>query len=258
MKKLAIFIVLVANISLAQTRVDFIKDFTRGELENVNYLNDFNQYDFSTIWTHTEEPLIFGIIGENHQRIRMKFISVKRNPKNKNEYFVYGKSKVKDHISEFKGTITLRKVLKLKKLSCGVDEMYKGEVKYEGVLIGDYVFKENKSEKGSGVFKGTIYSKWCIFNTSENQVDYDAMNNHSDSFENNSFIGVWQSFKTGKEKICNWGDYRVPMANDDFDNGVGDFNPSDKYLKFGWESYRKAQEYTDKKAREVEQEKWWE
>ncbi len=217
---------------MAQTRVDFIKDFTRGELENVNYLNDFNQYDFSAIWTHTEEPFIFGIIGENHQRIRMKFISVKRNPKNKNEYFVYGKSKVKDHIFEFKGTITLRKVLKLKELSCGVDNSYKGKVKYEGVVIGDYILKENKLEKGTGIFKGTVYSKWCVFNTSE-------------------------SFKTGKEKICNWGDYRVPMANDDFDNGVGDFNPTDKYLKFGWESYRNEKKYNDKKAREIEYEKWW-
>ncbi len=250
--------VLITYVSLtAQTQEDFLKGFVRGELNTTNYLNDFNVYDFSDIWTQTKETLIFGIIGKNHQRIRMKFLSVKKNPKNINEYFVYGKSKVKNNILEFKGTITLKKVLKLNRLSYGVDEIYKGKVKYQGVLIGDYFLKENSSKKGSGIFKGTVYSKWCIFNKSENQISYDTINNYSDSFENNSFIGTWKSFKKEKEKLCNWGDYRVPMANDDFDWGTGDFSPSDKYLKYGWEGYRNAKHNTNKKAIEIEYKKWW-
>ncbi len=256
MKKVVVFILLITNLSFSQTK-DFLKSFVQGEFDKTNYLNDFNTYNFSNVWTQTKETLIFGIIGENHQRIRIKLLSVKKNPKKGNEYFVYGKSKVKNNILEFKGTITLKKVLKLNKLSYGVDNMYKGKLKCQGILIGDYLLKENSSKKGSGIFKGTVYSKWCIFNKSEKQISYDNINNYSDGFENNSFIGTWKSFRTGKEKICNWGDYRVPMANDDFDWGVGDFSPSDKYLEFGWESYRKAQDSTNKKAIEIEQKKWW-
>ncbi len=250
---------IVPNYSFSQSK-EILEDICVYEHKfgASNYLNKFNSYDFSSVWTKTNEQLVYGIIGKNHQRIRIKFISVERNPNNKNEYIIYGKSKVKSNIREFRGKITMRKILKTKELSYGVDDMYyKGKIKCEGVLIADYYFKEKKSEKGTGVFSGEVYSKWCIFKESENQISYDDINDYSDSYKNNMFIGVWKSYKTKKTKLCNWGDYRVPMANDDFDIGACCFSPSDKYLKFGWETYRKSEIENDKKAKQLESIDWW-
>lgn len=41
-------------------------------------------------------------------------------------------------------------------------------------------------------------------------------------------------YNSNLKKICNWGDFRVPNSNCDFDIGVGDFSVSEKYWKNGW------------------------
>ena len=41
-------------------------------------------------------------------------------------------------------------------------------------------------------------------------------------------------YNSNTVKKCNWGDYRVPNINCDFDIGVGEFNVSDKYWNKGW------------------------
>lgn len=51
------------------------------------------------------EPL--GFIGENFQRFQIHFISAIKNPDNKLQYFIYGKTKVKENICSFQGTITV-------------------------------------------------------------------------------------------------------------------------------------------------------
>ena len=66
---------------------------------------------------------------------------------------------------------------------------------------------------------------------------------------------------TGKSKICNWGDYRIPLCND-LDIGTGEFSPNPKYLKNGWSNYIKAysnnsNQKVSKEAQQIENEKWW-
>ncbi len=251
-----LLLIFLSNATFAQNE-DFLQEFSRYELNDKNALNDFNQYDFSNIWTTTKESSIYGIIGNNHQRIRMKFLSVHRKANNKNQYVVYGKSKVKDNICDFQGTITLKKILQAKDFDNGVDQMYQGKLQDQGVLIADYRFKEDKNHYGCGVFTGKTYAKWVIYKDKQDKVAYDDISNYSDPYQNNAFIGVWKSYKSKKIKKCNWGDWRVPMAKDDFDWGVGDFSPSDKYLKFGWQGYRNAVINNDKHAKDEEYRAWW-
>lgn len=95
---------LLANFLFAQPNDEFLTEFLFGnELKLQNELGKYNQFDFSGLWTKTENYLIFGVIGQDHQRIRMKLISVEKSPINENVYFVYGKSKVKEIICDFKG-----------------------------------------------------------------------------------------------------------------------------------------------------------
>jgi hypothetical protein len=258
MTRLTIILLLLTNISFAQSNEWFLNDFLlENELRTENQLVEYNHFDFSCLWNKTDNNNILGIIGLEHQRIKIKLISVKKNPDNPNVYFVSGKSKVKETICDFNGTINLTEIKEVRKLHFGVDDEYADKgIKSQGVLIADYEFKENEEQKHSGIFKGQLYSKWYL--TSGNQMEYDDIQFISDGYTNNAFVGTWKSYTTGIEKICNWADYRVPKANQDFDIGAGEFSPSKKYYEQGWENYQKAWLYGDEEVKKSELEKWWE
>ena len=249
--------ILLTNISIAQSSNKFLSDFLQGdELKPKNALHEYNQFDFSKIWTITKNYNVLGIIGKEHQRLRIKLISIEKNQNDPDEYFVSGKSYVKGTICDFSGTIRLTEIKEVKELHFGVDNEYADKgIKSQGILIGDYEFKENREQSHSGIFKGKVYSKWYL--NSENQIEYDNIKFYSDGYMNNAFVGIWESYLTGKEKICNWADYRVPNTNPDFDIGVGEFSPSKKYYDKGWENYQKAWLYGDEQAKKIELDKWW-
>lgn len=204
-----------------------------GELKTKNELIKYREFDFSNIWMKTENLDIYGILGDEHQRIRVKILSVKKNPENLIEYLVVGKSMVNDTISDFQGTIYLTEFFEVNEIHFGVDDEYaeKG-IKSQGVLIAEYEFKERNDRNRGGVFKGKLYTKWYL--NSKNQIEYDNIEFISDGYMNNAFVGNWKSKKSEKEMICNWADYRVPNANADFDIGVAEFNVSEKYWNKGW------------------------
>ena len=235
MNKLILWgILLFTNSIIAQSDQHFLSNFLlEDELKSGNQLNELRQHNFSNIWNKTANEYIYGIIGEDHQRIRIKFLSINKNVENQNEYYVSGKSMVKDIVCDFFGTITLQIVNEVKELHFGVDDEYQNKgIKKQGILIAEYNFEQNAQQKDSGVFKGKLYSKWYLDKNDE--IKYDDIQSISDSYCNNAFIGVWKSNSTGKEKICNWGDWRVPNANQDFDIGAGEFSVSEKYWNRGW------------------------
>ena len=246
MKKLFWTLLIITNISFAQSNEKFLMDFLlEDKLKSENALSNYNQFDFDRLWTQTKNYNVLGIIGTDHQRIRIKMTSVKKDSNNSNNYIVLGKSLVKGTICDFEGIITLREIKEVEKLHFGVDNQYQNKgIKSQGILIADYEFKENKDQKHSGLFKGKLYSKWYL--NSDDQIKYDNIQSVADGYSNNAFIGVWKSYKTGKEKICNWADFRVPNANQDFDIGAGEFSPREKYYDKGWGDYKP-----------MDNKKWW-
>ena len=195
--------------------------------------NRYLEYNFSALWTKTDNELVYGIIGDEHQRIRIKLISIKRNQENPKEYFVVGKSCVKETICDFEGIVRISEIKTVKNLHFGVDNEYeKKGIKSQGILIATYEFKEDKEQAHSGIFSGQLYSKWYL--DSRNEIKYDDIQSISDGYLNNAFLGIWKSYSTSREKICRWADYRVPYANQDFDVGAGEFSVSEKYWDKGW------------------------
>ncbi len=173
MKLLIWILLLFTNISIAQSNEKFLTDFLlESELKSENVLDNYSQFDFSKIWELTENNNVLGIIGKEHQRLKIKLISIKKDQNNPNEYLVFGKSCVKGAICDFNGKITLTEIKEVKELHFGVDDEYldKG-IKSQGILIADYEFKENSEQKHSGIFKGILYSKWYL--NSKNQIKYD-------------------------------------------------------------------------------------
>ena len=203
-----------------------------------------------------KRPEILGFIGDNYQRLQIHFISIIKNQSNPYEYFAYGKTKVKGIIREFQGTIKITK-----------SKVYKENV--EGELYPNYKLGfaesevhlyEDRKENSTGFFSGKLKTNFII--DPSGVFRYDVLMFVADGFSNNQFIGTWTSYTTKTTKKSNWGDYRIPESKE-LDVGAGEFSIGDKYVKNGWENYKLAwQTYpeTDEviKAREKEDEKWWE
>jgi hypothetical protein len=264
MKNLIIILLLISNISIGQT-LDRLKENFKLEIDyqSENVLDKYKsfEYDFSNIWLVTENQNVYGIIGDEHQRISIKLISVFRVSNRPFLYEVYGKSKVKDNICGFYGNIVIKEIREVKELHFGLDDEYADKgIKNQGILIADYEFYESKEQKHSGIFTGTLYSKWYM--NSKNEIVYDNIEFISDGYLNNAFVGVWKNYSIGKEKNCNWADYRVPIAKLDFDIGAGEFSVSEEYWNKGWLDIALKNkipngaivlEKSDKKTKE-----WWE
>jgi hypothetical protein len=227
-----LFFLFVLN-AFSQEKVCRTAICDKSEVFQKNEWDKYTGYDFSNLWNSTDNE-VYGVIGDNYQRIFIKFISIKRNEKNKAEYIVYGKSNVTSNICDFVGTITIIEIHELKKPKFGVDDEYKNNgIKSQGLLVASYKFIENKSQKNTGEFYGKVQTIFYI--DKNNLIKYNDIESYRDNYFNNAFVGIWKSNNSGKEKICNWGDYRVPSVNCNFDIGSGELSVSEKYIKNGWE-----------------------
>jgi len=215
-----------------------------------------DEFDFSPLFTHTDNAVVYGFIGDNYQRIRVKFLKVTKSQSAPENYLVYGKSMVKDNICEFRGTITIQNIRKYKIISYGVDDEYKNKgIRGQYVISGNYNFSENESQAQSGTFTGTFQSNFYL--DKNNKVHYDDIADVADGYTNNQFIGRWVSHKINVVKKCNWGDFRVPNSGD-LDIGAGEFSPNEKYLKYGWQTSRIFMiAPNDKTAKQAEEAEWW-
>jgi hypothetical protein len=255
---------IILLISLANNVCGQINDQTVGwEKQTINDENLFKKeykdtvlkYDFSLLWLDPDNNPVYGFIGDNYQRIRIKFISVEKDKNNPEKYTIVGKSMVKNNICQFMGTIRITKARIYKKMHWGVDsEYYNRGIKKEGILIAEYHFVEESTQKDSGIFDGLLCTAWFIDKTGN--LKYDNVENFSDSYINNQFVGIWKGYKNKFNKVCNWGESRVPLSGD-LDIGAGEFSPADKYLQYGWKTYRDAYTNNNKYAKQEEEKKWW-
>lgn len=228
-----------------------------------NEIEKFLKYDFSELWLQTDNNFVYGILGDDFQRIQIKLISISKNINNQKEYFVYGKSKVKENVCEFVGKITMVKIQESKREHFGIDDKNKNSgIKTQGLLSAKYEFFENKLQSHSGYFTGNIESKWYL--DKDEKIQYDNINMHSDGYFNNAFVGIWKMYNSKVEEKCHWGDYRVPSVDCSFDIGAAEFSVAEKYLKKGWidialKGKIGSLDSTESKSRNMDSVKnWWE
>lgn len=232
-------------------------------VDSVELIGRFKEYNFSRIWLFNQESNL-GYIGSNYQRFFIHFSDIVKKDPSSLYYFVTGKTKVRDNICVFKGEIKIlhiREINKTKRKQMLKDAIEHNDsnlikrAKYEQyILLAEYKFFEDDSQKYSGIFTGTLKTHFFIDNDS---LFYDNLDRaYSDIFANNQFVGNWKDYQQVKTKICNWGHYRIPYSGD-LDIGVGYFSPNDRYLMNGWENYYKAYIIEDRDALEEEKKKWW-
>jgi hypothetical protein len=194
MKRLLFFSIafLISFHISAQTESEVFK---RKALSNPHLLkselkNDLIKHDFSKLLLHTDNSVVYGFIGDNYQRIRIRLIIVTKDAASPDIYNIHGKSMVENNIDEFAGTIKISNIRKLKKVSYGVDDEYKNKgIKGEYIMIADYNFFENKDHPHSGTFKGILESDFYL--DKNYQVHYDDIELNADGYTNNQFVGQW-------------------------------------------------------------------
>ncbi|WP_155832903.1 hypothetical protein [Hymenobacter swuensis] len=209
---------------------------------------------FANVWLHSEPETVFGFIGNDYQRLRVKLLTIRPDAQQLGRYVITGKSKVRATVASFQGSFTVVHVRETKRLPRALDDAPSDAVK-AGVVLAEYELREPEGQPNNGVFRGIVYAQW--YQDKARKVHYNDLENFADGYANNQFVGIWQSYKTGLSKSCNWGNNRIPNSKE-FDQGVGEFSPADAYLDNGWQSYRKAWEQNDKAAQQQEQAAWWE
>jgi len=234
---------------------DFISNYG---LDTKDSKPEMIDYDFSELFLKTSSAKIYGVIGDDMQRIQIKWISINKDPNNPENYYVFGKTKVKANVCEFTG------ILKIKTIRLYPDGKYdmpfRSTINPEkiGVLFCDYTLTENSKELHVGVFQGISATDFYLNNDT---LSYNDLRSSDDDMTNNQFVGTWTAYKAGSPKICNWGDYRVPNVTG-FDCGAAEFSPCEEFVKNGWGNFKLAstdwQENEEiKNAREIENDEWW-
>jgi hypothetical protein len=228
---------------------------SRETLSKKEFKSLVTKFDFSSLWTRTNNASVYGFIGNDYQRLRIKIISVRKDKNKPDTYTVFGKSIVRNNINRFSGTIKITKARIYKIMHWGVDDEYKNKgIRRQGVIIAGYNFLEDQSEPHSGIFNGRLATFWYI--DKNGNLKYDDIEKESDSYSNNQFVGTWKGYKNNLILISNWGDYRIPLSGN-LDVGAGEFSPDDKYLKFGWQTYRDAYFNNNEQAKREEERVWW-
>jgi hypothetical protein len=215
--------------------------FDRLWWQNSRYYTKIKKYDLAKLW-HDDllamegsgesasfpEPL--GYIGDNYQRFKIHYTSVKKDPVHPYRYLVAGKTMFNNSICVFTGTIT---IIKADLLSGAFAAAHK-----QGELIADIYLKEDAKQEGSGNIRGKLKTAWHI--DQKGNIIYDTINCVSDNFSNNQFTGTWTSNASHQSKKCNWGDFRIPQSGD-LDVGAGEFTVNPKYAHDGWQSYSSSE-----------------
>lgn len=251
MKKITLlFVLCISQLSFCQEldSIPFLKEMTTQDISSLLTTTHFN-YGTSDERIEKTQPL--GYIGENYQRFYIHFSSAIKNPANPKQYIIYGKTRVKQNICDFQGT------LEIEDAKTFFDLDFKDI--QQGILSGTYQFFENPKQKGTGVLKGTFTAFFYL--DSSGNIQYNALYFSAGAFANLLFKGTWTSFKSRKSKTCNWGDYRIPNSGD-LDLGAGEFGVNSDYSNYGWENYIHAYQNTmdkerTRKALERENEAWW-
>nr|WP_321453157.1 hypothetical protein [uncultured Carboxylicivirga sp.] len=234
MKQLLLIIAFIPITLIGQQSQKWVSllenhDSDRYALKTENSKERYLDYDFSDLITPKSEFL--GFIGDDYKRIQMYYSDVEKGP-DKDIYYIEGHSIVGSNKCDFLGTITIKQIREFKTLHLGVDAVYRDSALVaQGLLIAEYSFDEDPNQNYVGTFKGIMTLWWYIDRNGKLRID--NIENYSDSYKNNQYIGTWTGYGKSQGKICNWGEFRIPFSGD-LDIGAGEFSVNPKYIDKGW------------------------
>jgi len=96
------------------------------------------------------------------QRIKIKWISINKDPFNPDAYYAYGKTNVKGNVCEFTGILKLRTIRLFPKEEYDMPSSCEVNPEKIGVLFCDYILVENRRQNHTGVFRGVSASNFLF------------------------------------------------------------------------------------------------
>lgn len=212
---------------------DFLAQLEKINVSDLWMLECFSIEDDSAM---VERPCPLGFVGDNYQRMEIRFMSSLQNPTSKLLYHINGKTCVQGNICAFQGSIKIT--------ASGIYNEEDFPSLKQGYIEGLYEFCQDPKSRESGILKGIFKTHFYLDRNGE--LNYNALKYSTDKFANNQFEGTWTRYNTKHATTCNWGDYRIPACGK-LDIGEGDFCPSKDYDEYGWTDYSAG-----------DQKKWWE
>ncbi len=170
-----------------------------------------------------KEIPIYGLLGEDFEKIEFVFTEIKKNDKEGSHYIVKGKTKLKSIINDFKGEITFENATAYSQKNT--------EEPTTVVLIGSYKLIENSTKKNSGTYIGKIKIILSTKNIYANDILFDTNFSYEEGAVR-GFVGVRKNNQNGISQSCIWGFTRFPYQYaKGFDIGDGEEVINIKYAK---------------------------
>ncbi|MBT9395632.1 hypothetical protein KLP40_20875 [Hymenobacter sp. NST-14] len=160
MKKFFSTIVLMGAITLPPESEQYRRQtLTSGYLKSTELSSQYAARSFAPIWLRSEPATVFGFIGDDYQRLRVKLLTVRPDAQQPGRYLVTGKSKVRDNIVGFEGTFQVLHVREYKQHPRAIDDEPTIAVK-AGVVLAAYELREPVGQPGAGIFRGVLHASW--------------------------------------------------------------------------------------------------
>lgn len=212
-------LILLLNLLFLVTQ-SFAQDcYKEGSQENL-------KLNYCQVWL---DRTFQGTIEDDNQRIEIRFLEISQNPDISSQYMVEGKSRVHDNVCDFKGVMTIEKIMHLDEPNGDCESDLS-----EGIIYGTYEFNENPNQNHVGIFKGQFKT---MFDRKKNLFVINQSVFGQEDF--NSFVGIWMAYNKSEKKYCAWGSKLAPSKQENlfkhYDNEFYLFNV--KYMSKGWKSY---------------------
>lgn len=188
-----------------------------------------------------------GLYGKDNYRIEMFFAEATKDAENATIYHIKGKSRFKNNITPFEGTITIDSLVAFEDPNIDTTNYDQESIRHKMLYsaVGNFVLKEDSTAKGSGIFSGKMTMDFLVRNDNLTELWYFSPQTKSKA-SGFRFIGEWQSYLTKVSKPVIWAKDLFSFVNEiikDFSIGERDVEINAKYRHLGWDNYWEMDEW---------------
>lgn len=207
----------------------------------------FRRFNLTPLWVlhprEAEAQTMLGCMGPQYRPFDLVFEKVQRDAKNPALYHVRGKSRERERMLPFRGTITLTTLKKVQLPEYANNSQFQALGHYQAK--GYFRFVE--SEEGAGVFTGQLA---ITFSRTASGLAYmpkpGAWWDEGSAGEGSKFTSTWTSTAHPAAINLVWASNFMDIADSVMDRfNMGDRGPhiNRKYRQVGWQSFWKNEEW---------------
>ncbi len=255
----AIISVLFINDLYSQSNInsEFAKEFNRKLLNNLKEnkyenldINHFSKkYNLSKFFGNMNSEKIYGFIGNELERIKVKVLSVEQVQNTKTTFKISGKTKIAEKITVFNGNISLENIYS-----------FQEKITRHGLVICEFKAELNETGNSSnlGTFIGYYY---LILSKIAEDIRYPKATPRY--LQNYTFAGNWKAKNKNLNLPVLWGENYLVEELETFyyeitRNKQIDENIIDKNWKSYFDAYTEGVKSSIKnKALKEEKSIWW-